>query len=43
MGEAEMRTIGGFIAEVLSSPEDASVQARVKTKVRELTSAFPLY
>jgi glycine hydroxymethyltransferase len=43
MGEAEMRTIGGFIAEVLSSPEDASAQARVKAKVRELTSAFPLY
>jgi glycine hydroxymethyltransferase len=43
MGEAEMRTIGGFIAEVLSSPEDASVQARVKAKVKELTGAFPLY
>jgi glycine hydroxymethyltransferase len=43
MGEAEMKTIGGLIAEVLSAPEDAAVQARVKAKVKELTSAFPLY
>ncbi len=43
MGEAEMRTIGGLIAEVLAAPEDAAVQARVKAKVRELTAAFPLY
>ena len=43
MGEAEMKTIGGFIAEVLSAPEDASAQARVKAKVKELTGAFPLY
>jgi glycine hydroxymethyltransferase len=43
MGEAEMKTIGSFIAEVLSAPEDASAQARVKAKVKELTGAFPLY
>jgi glycine hydroxymethyltransferase len=43
MGEAEMETIGGLIAEVLSAPEDAALQTRVKAKVRELTSAFPLY
>jgi glycine hydroxymethyltransferase len=43
MGEAEMRTIAGFIAEVLAAPEDTSLQARVKAKVRDLTSAFPLY
>jgi glycine hydroxymethyltransferase len=43
MGEAEMKTIGGLIAEVLAAPEDAAVQARVKAKVRDLTSAFPLY
>jgi glycine hydroxymethyltransferase len=43
MGEGEMKTIGSFIAEVLAAPEDAAVQARVKAKVRELTSAFPLY
>jgi glycine hydroxymethyltransferase len=43
MGEAEMKTIGGLIAEVLAAPEDAAVQSRVKAKVRELTDAFPLY
>jgi glycine hydroxymethyltransferase len=43
MGEAEMKTIAGLIAEVLAVPEDTAVQARVKAKVRELTSAFPLY
>ena len=43
MGETEMRTIGGLIAEVLAAPEDEGVKARVKAKVRELTAAFPLY
>jgi glycine hydroxymethyltransferase len=43
MGEAEMKTIGGLIAEVLAAPEEAAVQARVKARVRDLTSAFPLY
>jgi glycine hydroxymethyltransferase len=43
MGEAEMKTIAGLIAEVLAMPEDAALQARVKVRVRELTSAFPLY
>jgi len=43
MGEGEMKTIGGLIAEVLAAPEDTAVQARVKAKVRDLTSAFPLY
>jgi glycine hydroxymethyltransferase len=43
MGEGEMKTIGGLIAEVLAAPEDAAVQERVKAKVRDLTSAFPLY
>jgi len=43
MGEAEMKTIGALIAEVLAAPEDAALQTRVKAKVRELTSAFPLY
>jgi glycine hydroxymethyltransferase len=43
MGEGEMKTIGALIAEVLSAPEDAGVKTRVRAKVRELTSAFPLY
>jgi glycine hydroxymethyltransferase len=43
MGEAEMKTIAGWIGEVLDAPEDLAIQARIKEKVRELTSAFPLY
>ncbi|MFI5120861.1 MAG: serine hydroxymethyltransferase [Thermoanaerobaculia bacterium] len=43
MGEAEMRTIAGWIGEVLDAPEDAAVQARIRGKVKELTAAFPLY
>ncbi|HQR45953.1 MAG TPA: serine hydroxymethyltransferase [Thermoanaerobaculia bacterium] len=43
MGPAEMKTIAGWIAEVLAAPEDAAVQARVHGKVKELTAAFPLY
>jgi glycine hydroxymethyltransferase len=43
MGEAEMKTIAGLIAEVLAAPEDTALQTRVKAKVKDLTSAFPLY
>ncbi len=43
MGTAEMRTIAGWIGEVLDAPEDTAIQARVHAKVRELTAAFPLY
>ena len=43
MGEAEMRTIAELIDEALRAPADAGVAARVKHRVRELASAFPLY
>jgi glycine hydroxymethyltransferase len=43
MGPAEMKTITGWIAEVLAAPEDSAVQQRVLGKVHELTAAFPLY
>src|SRR5688572_16608847 len=43
MGEAEMRTIAELIDEALRTPADAGVAARVKRRVRELASAFPLY
>src|SRR5512143_281354 len=43
MGLDEMRTIAGWIGEVLAAPEDDAVKASVKAKVRELTAAFPLY
>jgi len=43
MGPSEMKTIAGWIAEVLAAPEDAAVQARIHGEVRALTAAFPLY
>jgi glycine hydroxymethyltransferase len=43
MGEAEMRQVAGLVAEVLADVEDASRQARVATRVRELCAEFPLY
>ena len=43
MGPSEMKTIAGWIAEVLAAPEDTAVQAAVKAKVKELTAQFPLY
>jgi glycine hydroxymethyltransferase len=42
MKEAEMAQIAGLITEVLEKPDDASVQASVKEKVRALTARFPL-
>lgn len=43
MGEAEMKTIAAWIAEVLRAPEDGAVLATVRKKVKELTASFPLY
>ncbi len=43
MGEAEMRTVTRFIAEVLHAPESEEVRARVKREVYELSARFPLY
>jgi len=43
MGTDEVAQIARWISEVLASPEDTAVQAEVKRKVKELTSAFPLY
>jgi RpiB/LacA/LacB family sugar-phosphate isomerase len=42
MKEAEMEQIATFITEVLEKPNDATVQAKVKEKVRALTAKFPL-
>ena len=41
--EPEMRLIGGWISEVLRRLEDASVTARVRREVEDLTARFPLY
>jgi len=41
MREPEMRTIAGWIGEVLANPEDAAVRERVHGQVRELCRQFP--
>ncbi len=41
MKEAEMRRIAGWIAEVLTHPDDAGVRQRVHGQVRELCAQFP--
>jgi glycine hydroxymethyltransferase len=43
MREAEMDTVGDLIAEVLRAPEDETVRAGVRRRVRQLTARFPLY
>jgi glycine hydroxymethyltransferase len=43
MREPEMDVVGGFIAEVLRAPEDETVRASVRSRVRELCERFPLY
>jgi glycine hydroxymethyltransferase len=43
MGQDEMRSIGGWIADVLEAPDDAGVAERVRVNVTELCAAFPLY
>ena len=43
MGEGEMRTIATLIDEALRAPNDPTVIERVRRRVRELASAFPLY
>jgi glycine hydroxymethyltransferase len=41
MKEAEMRQIAGWIADVLTHPDDAGVRERVRGRVRELCDQFP--
>ena len=43
MGEAEMKTIGDYICDVLDMVEDEGVQATVKAKIGDLTKRFALY
>lgn len=43
MKEDEMKVIGHWIARVLDSLGDASVEAEIKAKVKELCQKFPLY
>jgi len=43
MREDEMRTIGGWIAEIVDDPENEEHHARVRKQVKELCLSFPLY
>ena len=43
MGEAEMRTIGGWIAEALGNRTDEGRLRRIRGQVREMAEQFPLY
>jgi glycine hydroxymethyltransferase len=43
MKEPEMERVGDFIAEVLRAPDDETVRADVRARVRELCGRFPLY
>jgi glycine hydroxymethyltransferase len=43
MEEVEMKTIGGYICDVLDAIQDEGVQTGVKGRIVELTKQFPLY
>jgi glycine hydroxymethyltransferase len=43
MKEDEMRVIADWISEVLADPENDSVQANVRARVKELCERFPIY
>jgi len=43
MKEAEMRQVGGWIAEVLNNRMEPNVFSKVRRQVLELAEAFPLY
>jgi len=43
MKEDEMALIAGLISEVLGDPESESLQASVRTRVKELCERFPIY
>jgi glycine hydroxymethyltransferase len=41
MGTAEMKLIGHWLADVIASPEDETISARVRGEIRELCRKFP--
>ena len=43
MKEAEMKTIGGMIAAIISEPESEEIKQKVREQVIEITSRFPMY
>jgi glycine/serine hydroxymethyltransferase len=42
MGEAEMKTIGNWIADILGDIENLELQSAVRSDVAELTAQFPV-
>ena len=42
MKEDEMRKVGGWILQVLRSPEDAALAERIRGEIREFTKSFPV-
>ncbi|HEY4760722.1 MAG TPA: serine hydroxymethyltransferase, partial [Thermoguttaceae bacterium] len=42
MAGAEMRTIGGWILQVLKTPDDEALQARIRGEVKNLCKQFPV-
>ena len=43
MKEDEMRRIAGWIGQVLRSPEDGALKAKITAEVSEFTSSYPLH
>jgi len=43
MGESEMHTIAGWMADILAAPEDEANIASIREDVRQLCTSFPLY
>jgi glycine hydroxymethyltransferase len=43
MKEEEMRQVAGWISEVLSDPENETVQDQVRSRVKQLCERFPIY
>jgi len=42
MKEDEMRSVGGWILEVLGTPEDETLLERIRNEIREFTADFPV-
>jgi glycine hydroxymethyltransferase len=42
MKEDEMRKVGGWILQVLRSPEDTALAERIRGEIREFTKSFPV-
>ena len=42
MKEPEMRTIGGWISQVLAAPGDAALHEKIRAQARELGEQFPV-